>query len=142
MMYCRKKIIGLIEEICWKQEELNDLAEENSELKERLTSPSAVIEATLDRGIDWYDYDGLDKGQKISYYRKIQSILINDAFENEVKHFLGDLIQEIAMSDVDKNKDKILRYSVNGVKTLLERLESLEDPTEHEPTKDNIHDVI
>ena len=95
------------------------------ELEENSKSPSKIIEAVLGRGINWYDYEKLDLQKQINYYNDAQRILCNETFANETKYFLGDLIQEIAVSEAVINKDKMLRFSINGLKTFIERLEHI-----------------
>jgi hypothetical protein len=111
-------------------------------LEENQTNPEKIIANIIGRGIDWYDYEKLDSQEQLSYYLDIQRVLTNTAFENEVKHFLGDLIQEIAVSAAEVNKDKMLRFSINGVKTLLERLEAISDPREEVPTSEDINSYV
>lgn len=106
------------------------------------TSPKKVIEAVMKRGIGWYDFEKLDTSEKQSYYNQIQSVLRSEAFQNEVNHLMADWVQEIAESDNEPNKDKILRYSINGLKILMERLESIPDPAKEEPPKDDLFNVI
>jgi len=130
-----KKIIGFIIEVLTCRQKIKQLEKDR-------TSPDKIIELLMNKGLDWYDYDKLDFEDRLKYYNDAQRVLTNSVFENEVKHFLGDLIQEIAVSDADYNKDKVLRYSINGVKTLIERLESIPDPRTEDPTKDDIHNYV
>jgi len=130
-----KKIIGFIIEVLTCRQKIKQLEKDR-------TSPDKIIELLMNKGLDWYDYDKLDFEDRLKYYNDAQRVLTNSVFENEVKHFLGDLIQEIAVSDADYNKDKVLRYSINGVKTLIERLESIPDPRSEDPTKDEIHNYV
>lgn len=111
-------------------------------LEKQLSDPRKVIEKVLGRGVDWYDWEKLDYQAKLNYYSDIQRVLTNEAFGNEVKHYLGDLIQEIAMSDNQPNRDKIMRYSINGLKAFIERLEEMQDPKIDEPTTDEVHEDI
>lgn len=107
-------------------------------------SPSRVLEAVLQKGISWYNYEELDDVQKKGYYRSVQYVLQNEALQNEVKHLIADLIQEITCKDVDEtnNDVRFLRYSVNGIKVLMERLEGFTDPEPPKVSVENIHDVI
>jgi hypothetical protein len=106
------------------------------------TSPTKVIEAVLRRGVNWYDFEKLDLQKQVTYYNDIQLVLQNQAYMNEVNHFLADLIEEVAKSDSEHNRDKMLRYSINGIQVLHERLGDIQDPRAKEPTKDTIHDVV
>ena len=104
-------------------------------------SPSNVIEDVLERGIKWYDYYGLEDDKKKNYYREVQRALMNTALQNEINKYIADLVHEIAYSDADANRDKILRYSINGIKAVMERLESYPNPEQKEEVS-NVHDVI
>jgi poly-D-alanine transfer protein DltD len=110
--------------------------------KKELCDPKFIVEAIFENGLNWYDYEKLDKLEQLNYYQDIQKILINKSFQNEIQHFMADLVQEIAMSEADHNRDKMLRYSLNGVKTLMERLESIQDPREKEKSKEDIFNPI
>ena len=125
----------------WSERE-KDLLSELDDLRELLKSPSAVIEAVLERKISWYDWEELDIAKKQKYYREIQMVLESEALKNEINHYISDVVEEIAYTDADSNKDKILRYSINGVKALMERLTSLRDPKEKEPSEKDLHSVV
>lgn len=130
-----KKILAFCLEVLTARQKIK-------ELEKKAADPRRVIEKVLERGVDWFDHDKLPPNEKINYYRDIQRVLTNTAFENEVKHYLGDLIQEIAMSANENNRDKMLRYSINGVKALIERMEEIQDPATENPNTDDIHSTI
>jgi hypothetical protein len=106
------------------------------------SSPKRIVEAILRRKINWFDYEKLDSVEQGVYYQKIYNVLNNDAFQNEVNRLLADWIEEVAISDNEPNRDKMLRYSINGLKCLMERLESIRDPKKDEPTKDDLFNPI
>lgn len=106
------------------------------------SDPEKVIEAILKRGIRWYDWEKLDLPKRINYFNQIKSVMHSEAFLNEIQHFKGDLIEEVAKSEADHNKDKMLRYTINALETLMERLGEMQEPTDTRPTQDNINDVI
>lgn len=106
------------------------------------SDPEKVIEVILKRGIRWYDWEKLDFPKRQSYYLLIQSALKNEALRNEIEHFKADLIEEVAKTEADYNKDKQLRFTINALETLIERLESMQEPTNSVPTTDDIYEVV
>ncbi|MFA6071899.1 MAG: hypothetical protein WC810_25265, partial [Janthinobacterium sp.] len=91
------------------------------ELEKNAVSPTKVLENVFKRGVVFYDYDNIeDKTDKINYYKSIQLILNNDAFWNEYNHCLADMIQEVATSEDDRHRDKMLRFSINGLEVFKE----------------------
>jgi hypothetical protein len=141
-----QKLIEKIQDAIWCWQRVDELEAEVARIKQQQASPRYVIEAALKRGINWYDWAKLEKeSEKINYYRDIQEVLNNEAFANEINHYLSDLVEEIAASDADTTRDKMLRYSINGVKCLMERLADIPDPTppkEEEPDDEEANQPI
>lgn len=106
------------------------------------TSPSQVLSAVLKRDLTWIDYEKLTFEEQKLYYIKIQQVLNNDAFQNEIRYLLADWVSELAQTDPDPDIDKPLRWSINGLELLLERLRSIENPVINEPSKENIYDDV
>ncbi len=126
-----------------RRDDVSSLHRRIWELEKQLSDPRYVLEKIFKRGIVFYDYDKIeDKAEKIRYYNSVKQILENDAFWNEYNHLVADMIQEVATSEEDRHRDKALRFSINGLEVFKERLESLTDPVDKEPTKDNLNDVI
>jgi hypothetical protein len=133
-----EKLIAGIKEFATSRKKLEVLEAKVAELEAQRKSPKAVIEAILGRGIKWYDWNELAKeSDKVDYYDEIQYALNNDALWNEVNHFLNDLISEVAKSDNEPHRDKLLRYSINGLDCLRERLEEIPNPQANKPDDDD-----
>lgn len=137
------KIIEIIKEILFCRHKIWKLEREKIILENKLSDPAEVIKKILGRGIEWYDFNLLEKEQdKLNYYLDIQNVLCNGAIKNEIQHFVADMVQEIAISKENDNRDKRLRYSINGIQALWERLKDIQDPRESEPSKENLNDLI
>lgn len=93
-----------------------------------------VIKDLMGRGIEWYDYHKLPSDRKKLYYGEAQRLLRSDVLINEANSFITDLVKEIAYNSEDFKKVENLRYTINGVKALLERLEMIEDPNKYVST--------
>lgn len=111
-------------------------------LETDLKDPRKVLEAIMERDLNFYDYEKLEGQDKLNYYLDIQRVLTNKAFENEVKSHMADMIQEVAVSQDEEHRDKKLRFSINGLKCFLERLNDIQDPRKDEPTTDDIYNPI
>jgi hypothetical protein len=92
------------------------------------TKACDVLKEIMGKGIDWYDYHKLTPAEKKNYYTEAQRLLRSHVLINEVNAYLTDLVKEISYNSKDFNEVVALRYSANGVKVLLERLESIENP--------------
>jgi len=112
------------------------------ELNKDRESPSAVIEAVMRRGIVWYDYTELQKDKQAIYYKDAQEFLKNETIMNERKHFINDLVQEIAMSSENFEDVRDLRMTINGIETFFERLDDILDPSEPPKTEKTSQDMI
>lgn len=106
------------------------------------TSPRKVIEAVLKRDISWVDYEKLTNQEQLTYYNQIQQALLNDALQNEIRYLLADWVSELAQLDPEPDKDKPLRWSINALELLLERLRSIPDPKIAQPTNTEINEDI
>lgn len=100
-----------------------------------------VIKEIMGRGIEWFDYQKLSSDKKRLYYQESQRLLRSDVLVNEVNAYITDLVKEIAYNSEDFKKVENLRYSINGVKALLERLESINNPDKSVST-DNLDEAI
>lgn len=105
------------------------------EAQARKVSPQAVIEAMLGRGIRWYAYEDLELAGQVTYFSNAQIVLSNETLRNEVNRYMSDLVEEIATKATDYAAVERLRYSVNGVQCLLERLDGIIDPRKPDLSK-------
>ena len=100
-----------------------------------------VIQNILDRGIEWYNYEELQDSDRQTYYSNAQNIIKNPVFENEINHYVADLVKEIAKNAPDFKTVRDLRMSINGVEAFKERLESISFDKK-QVTTDDLHSVI
>lgn len=97
-------------------------------MEKATTKACEVIEEILNRGISWYDYSKLTPTEQKAYYAEAQRLLRSHVLINEVNAYLTDIVKEISYNSKDFDEVVALRYSANGIKALLERLESIRNP--------------
>lgn len=126
------------------------LKSENTNLKiqeakfdqfKNLFTAEIVIAKIIDRGINWYDWKELDTGKQKAYEQGALTILRSEVFNNEIKHTVSDIVQEIAKNAKSWEEIMALRMTINGLELLKERLETI-SLVENEQTKDNLESVI
>lgn len=127
-------------------ESLNNSRRENIRLENKLkdkTLPKAseVIKSILGRQIKWVDYEDLPEQERDSYYRKAKEILENDVFKNEINRATVDIVNTIAYQCQSYEEVQQMRFTLNGIKILQERLESLAKADEEEPEEEELFDV-
>ena len=110
-------------------------------LLEVKVQPEEIVAKVLKRGIDWYDYQKLDLAGRNSYWSDIQSVIMNESYQNEINHFIADLVKEIAYGTKSFEDVRDLRMTINGVQTLQERLESITKYVDSEST-DEIYEAL
>lgn len=126
-----------------KEEECNRLQKELESASSVNRMSQRVIEKLFDKGIKWYDYKQLDERSQRAYYNNAQSALRNETLTNEVSTYVNELIQEIVKISGDGQHKDMLRYSINGVLCLMERLEDIPNPDVQEKSSvDDIHSMI
>lgn len=101
-----------------------------------------AIKEIMDKGIEWYDYEKLTPPEKKLYWAESQRLLRSNVLLNEVNYFISDLVKEIAFNSENYEKVVALRYSINGVKTLMERLEMIKDPSAKEVIDEDLDEAI
>src|SRR5437867_3491215 len=72
--------------------------------KMKQSQPEEMVRLILKRGIDWYDYQNLDKQAWLNYYNDIQQVVNSEAFNNEVFHFLKDMMEKGFTESADINQ--------------------------------------
>lgn len=127
-------------------ESLNNSRRESIRLENKLkdkTLPKAseVIKSILGRQIKWVDYEDLPEQERDSYYRKAKEILENDVFKNEINRATVDIVNTIAYQCQSYEEVQQMRFTLNGIKILQERLESLAKADEEEPEEEELFDV-
>lgn len=86
------------------------------------------LKSILDKDISFYDYKKMDKQSWASYFNDCQQIVKNESFLNELKHFQKDLMEKAFLEAVDFQQLMHFRTAFITLETLLERLNSIEDP--------------
>ena len=87
-----------------------------------------VVKEIIGRDIDWYDPGKLDKGRQAEYYGDAKHIVESDVFNNEMKHYIADMMKFITYES--KNHDQTLhaRSLIVGLETFKMRLKTIEQP--------------
>ena len=101
-----------------------------------------AIGAILGRGIKWSDYKLRTEAGQLSYYNDAQALLRNEVLINEINHYTSDMILNITAIIDDKEKQEMLRYAIDGVQALMERLEEIESPMAKKKEDFDPHEVI
>ena len=107
-----KKIfkIDLIKKIGVLEKEKKELKEQIIGLKFReyevRKDPRSFIESILKSKIDWFDYKKLDGARWNEYFNDAQFIIKNETFNNELYHWISDLIKFAAVET--KTIDEVL----------------------------------
>lgn len=122
------------------EQEIKKLKAENLELKFKVFNEGAdakiVIETILKRGIDWYDYRKLDKGAWQNYFADAEMIVRNYTFNNELNHFITDMIKNAALETNNFEQVLNIRTGIITLETFKQRLESIENPNKPVETKE------
>ena len=123
-------------------EETNQfLSQQYQNLLQTKISPETVIANILQRGIAWYNYEELDMAGRNEYHSNIQSVIRNEAYQNEVNHYIADIVQEIAKKSKDFGEVRDLRMIINAMEALKERMESV-TKYERDESTDEIYEAL
>lgn len=106
-----------------------------------LKDPIKVLESIIDKKIEWYDYKKLNKQQQTEYYNDIQMILNTEAFNNELQHFMADMLKTNLLDTKDFNQVMNIRTAFVTLESLKDRFAKIENPSEIK-TKDDIYNPI
>lgn len=117
-----------------------DALEKNMELVNDI-SPERFIKNLLKKDIQWFDFNKLSQQMKINYYADCQNIVNGETFNNELNHYIVDLIRFCATMDGVKPEDKLMvltnvQASIVALETFRKRLESIENPVKFKPEVD------
>lgn len=106
-----------------------------------MTDPKKVIEEIIGRKIDWYDYQNLDRGAWKLYYNDAQYILNSDVFNNELNHYMTDLLKFIGVES--ENFEQVLhtRTGMTVLESFKKRLADIQNP-DKKVSKDEPFDAI
>lgn len=105
-------------------------------------SARSVIEQVIGRDIAYYDSSKLTYAEQKNYYAEAQRILRSPVFVNEVKHFVADLVTEIAKKAPNWQTVEFLRATINGQEALVERLGEIPNPEKRVPSDSDLYDGV
>jgi len=119
-----------------------DNASELIDLEESST-PEVVIQKILGEKLKWNNTKKLGKEEQREYYADAHNLLRSEVFENEINGYIKQLVEGIAKGSKNFEEVVALRYSINGVQALKERIEMIGNPDAIKgPTTDNINDAL
>lgn len=119
-----------------------DLENDFFYLREKST-PEAVIEEILGEKLKWFDPKGMGKEEQREYYADAHNLLRSEVFKNEIAGYVKQLVEGIAKGSKNFEEVVALRYSINGVQALKERIQMIGNPDAIKgPTTDNINDAL
>ena len=127
-------------------EEERDIAIDNAsdliDLEESST-PERVIMDILGEKLKWFDPKGMGKEEQREYYADAHNLLRSEVFKNEINGYVKQLVEGIAKGSKNFEEVVALRYSINGVQALKERIQMIGNPDAIKgPTTDNINDAL
>ena len=96
----------------------------------------SVVARVLGRDVAYFDYNALPVGERKKYVADAQRIVRSPVFQNELSHFLADLVNAVAKQTKSWEEVQFLRATINGLETLRERLEAIEEIEKRAPTDD------
>lgn len=109
---------------------------------EKLHQARSHIESIIKRGIDWYDITKLDQGKRQIYFDDAQQIASNETFNNELHHFITDLIKFTAIESNNFEQVNNIRTGIITLETFKNRLEQIENPRKAEISMEDINNPI
>lgn len=95
-----------------------------------------VLSYLTGKKISYYNYRALPYAEAVKYAERAREILENETFKNELNCLLTDLKEEIALRSKSYEEVQNLRMTINGLKILVERLESINVSTPEETFED------
>jgi len=105
------------------------------------SAPEVIVSQIMRRGIAWFDYTKMEQNDWRLYYNDAQAALKNKTLQNEIKHFVADIVEHIARRSKSFKEIENLRMHISAYELLKERLEGIENP-DKEISKKNLHSAI
>lgn len=102
---------------------------------------NAVVAKVLNRGVRYFNVETLKTEEKKAYISDLIKIARNKSFQNEINHIIADFVHEIAHSAPDMETVTALRYSINGLELLMERLNDV-GLDKIEPSKEEVFNGV
>jgi len=119
-----------------------DNAGDMLDMEEKATS-EIVIEKILGEGLKSHDILSKSMEYRREYYAEAHNILNSEVFKNESAIYIKQLVEGIAKTSKGFDEVLALRYSINGVQVLKDRLKKIENPDAITgPTMYNVHDAL
>jgi len=104
-----------------------------------MEDPKKYLEQIMERGIEFYDYH--KGGDWQSYFSDAQFIAKNEVFNNELTHYMADLVKFCALEAKDFDQVLHTRTGIIVLETLRQRLESIEDPHKQETNDEPFSEI-
>lgn len=128
MVFRNKKIEELELELSLAKEIIKHKEDEIEGYRWLLKDPANYIEALLKRGIEWFDYHKMERSLWSTYYADAQIIANGEVFNNELNHYIADLIKFAANETKDFSAVMNVRTAIVALETFKKRLEDIENP--------------
>lgn len=135
-MWNTKRIALLERDLEAAYDRIKELNLELVQLSAARDDGTAVIEAVMQRGIEWYDVGSQDFQTQFAYFNDAQAMLKNPAFINECNHLRADWARFAVAEAKDFDAVHAVRMSVSALELLTERLQSIPDPRRNEVSED------
>ena len=101
-----------------------------------------VLKQIIGRGVDWFDYrNHKDESFHRSYFNEANYISKSEIFNNEIKHYITDLMKFITYEAKDFDQVLHTRTAIITLETFKERLKSIENPNKT-ITVEDIHGAV
>jgi hypothetical protein len=117
----REEALKIIDEF---REEIRILNKELNAFKK----VQGIIEAITKQGIQWFDYSKLNLSEQRNYYQEAQDALNNTAIKNEMNKIINESAEWALKQSENFEGVKAMRFTVSGMKLILERLEDIPNP--------------
>lgn len=110
-------------------------------LKADFNDPNPYIEKIIERKVEWFDYKKMDIQQQLNYYNDAQQVVNGEIFNNELHHYMADLIRFNAIEAKDFDQVMNVRTGIVTLETFKDRLSKIENPYK-EQSKEDIYNAI
>lgn len=102
---------------------------------------SDYVEAIIGRGIEWFDFEKMDQGGQIMYFNDARFIVEHEVFNNELHHYISDLIKFCAYEAKDFDQVLHTRSAIVALETFRDRLKDIKNPLKEE-SFDDLHEAV
>ena|SRR3990167_2517995 len=95
-----------------------------------------IIEKIIGRGIDWFDPEKLDQQSQRNYFDDAEIILSNETFNNELHHYITDLVKFIVYEAQDFDQVLHTRSAIVTLESFKDRFKKIIKPVDEQPAED------